>query len=337
MSKCIDQHTPYLKKNYEFEMEHGYSEKSAEMLAVLYEYENLFAKLNFFKESIGIKLTAQDQIIPSINFDKKSLYNKEQLAIVSFMFSHKKFDILKPYTDTLLNKDSSFADKKLALKGISDQLLASATAERVGGELGKELSEVIEGLGYEVPIESEGLKQLVGQTEVQNGVLTPQQELEKLKENLATQTSPTVIKLLKATIANLESKLKEEKPQEEMSEFEKLKALVKQNDDEVKISAIINNHIFGGSSFDIDFDKDEINGYFEDDGKDYADSFYDSFSDKVYTKRSVNINGINYYFVKHNNLRKFVTFDEKMRVYKTSDLSLEVRNSNEFKYIENCN
>ena len=145
-----------------------------------------------------------------------------------------------------------------------------------------------------------------------------------------------IIKLLNAKIAELENKLENSKPKENQTPIEKLREIANQSSEQSKISFIV-PHIFDGNNFKIDFDNDTIEGYFENIDKEYAKDFFDSFSATVFTKASTNNNNTDYYFVKHNSLGKFVTFDQNMRFYKVNELPQEIKDSTEFKNMENCN
>ena len=161
-------------------------------------------------------------------------------------------------------------------------------------------------------------------------------QLEALKENLKT-VGPMVAKAIQVKIDQIEKQLKEiEKPKEDLSPLEKLRAIANEGVAQQQIPSIV-PHIFEGNPFKIDFENDTIEGYFEDSGKEYSQDFFESFNPAVYKKAMLKNNGLNFYFVKHNVLGKFVTFDENMRTYKVSELPKAILESSEFKNIENCN
>lgn len=70
----------------------------------------------------------------------------------------KEFAALRPYTDIIKDENSTPQEKRDALKGISDQLLATTSAETAGTELGQKLSKAVEDLEHQAPKESPELK-----------------------------------------------------------------------------------------------------------------------------------------------------------------------------------
>lgn len=270
---------------------------------------------------------------------ENSFTEQEQKAIEGILKKKAEFKILKVFTDVIKNPDAFIQDKKFALKEISGQMLAPATAEKVGKELGKTIGKLIDDLGYPAPIENEALKDITKVAEAPQTEESIEDQLVNLKEQLskAEQGSMSVlVRLLTAKIKDLEKQLENSKPKENMSPVENLRAVANQSLDQSQISSIV-PHTFEGNSFKIDFDNDTVEGYFEDVDKDYAKDFFDSFPVTVFTKSSTENNNISYYFVKHNRLGKFVTFDQNMRFYKVSELPQEIKDSIELKNMENCN
>jgi len=86
-----------------------------------------------------------------------SVNEKEQAAIEGLQNKDFTNSPVKPYTDVIQNPDASIADKKEALKGLSDQLTAKGTEITVGEALGKD-ADLIYGLGYEPVVESEAIQ-----------------------------------------------------------------------------------------------------------------------------------------------------------------------------------
>lgn len=74
--------------------------------------------------------------------------NEEQDAINSLNQKDLTGTGLAPYASVLNNPEATAEEKKAALRGISDQLTDVNSAERVGSELGRDLSEKVYGLGY---------------------------------------------------------------------------------------------------------------------------------------------------------------------------------------------
>ena len=202
MSNCISTNTPYLTKAYEDYLSQGFSERNATIKVILDEYQDIFGKLNFLKNSIGKKVEILS--LPK-DLDINTLYSKEQKAI--FAFQNKTFTILKPYTDIIQDNNKAFKDKVEALKNISDQMLAPATAEQVGAELGTELGSLIDNLGYAAPKESENLAKLASVPASNTEEDSLETTLINLKTALANSTSPTVIKMLTAQIDRVEKEI----------------------------------------------------------------------------------------------------------------------------------
>lgn len=100
---------------------------------------------------------------------------KEQAAINGLQGKDFSNSPVKPYTDVIQNPDASVADKKEALKGLSDQLTAKGTEITVGEALGKE-ADLIYDLGYEPAQESEAIR------EVTEGGKSTTPLLDKFKE-----------------------------------------------------------------------------------------------------------------------------------------------------------
>ncbi len=128
----------------------------------------------------------------------------------------------------------------------------------------------------------------------------------------------------------------QQKPKEDLTTIDELKLAVGEIINQGYVTPIV-PHLFEGNNYKIDFDNDTIEGNLEDVDKGYTEDFFESFPISIFTKESSNINGINYYFLKHNRLDKFVVFDENMKFYKTEDLPQEVKDDSNYKYIENCN
>lgn len=104
----------------------------------------------------------EDEIIPQetpteAGVPEVSVNEKEQAAIEGLQNKDFANSPIKPYTDVIQNPDASIADKKEALKGLSDQLTAKGTEITVGEALGKE-ADLIYGLGYEPVVESEAIQ-----------------------------------------------------------------------------------------------------------------------------------------------------------------------------------
>lgn len=110
-------------------------------------------------ENIRQGQEVKDKILSGEDVVGNELSENEIKAIEAL--KGKEFEVLKPYTDVLQNENSTGAEKREALKGISDQLLATSSAERAGTELGQKLSTLIEEIGYEAPVESEALKSIL--------------------------------------------------------------------------------------------------------------------------------------------------------------------------------
>jgi len=336
MSKCISENTPHLIDNYNRLLKEGFSERNAEIKTAIDEYKAIFNKLNSFKESIGLKLTKEEETFTLTNFDISSLYSKEQKVINAFQ--NKTFNKLKPYTDVLQNAKASTKDKLTALRGISDQMLAEGTAKVVVQELNsidKNLVDLIDGLGYEIPKESDAMVELTNQPEIHSVIeITPKEQLAAFKENLSKNTNPLIIKLLKAQIERLENEIAmSEKSIENLTSQDKLNLAINANEMQ---SAMVISHNFEGNIYKIDFDNDSIEGNLEDVDTDFATDFTNSLLSSVFKKDVANINGIDFYFVKHLKSGKFVIFNENMKFYMVSELPQEVINSKEFKNIENC-
>ena len=332
MSNCISTNTPYLTKAYEDYLSQGFSERNATIKVILDEYQDIFGKLNFLKNSIGKKVEILS--LPK-DLDINTLYSKEQKAI--FAFQNKTFTILKPYTDIIQDNNKAFKDKVEALKNISDQMLAPATAEQVGAELGTELGSLIDNLGYAAPKESENLAKLASVPASNTEEDSLETTLINLKTAVANSTSPTVIKMLTAQIDRVEKEIEmSKKPVEDLTEKDKIKLAMSANTSQASSTTVI-PHNFQGETYKIDFDNDKIEGDLSDVDKDFTESFFDSLLVSVFEKRNANINDMNYYFVKHLKSSKFVVFDENMKSYRVSELPKEVTDSKEFKNIENCN
>lgn len=313
---------PFEKEKLQYYKSENYPNKDSQE-RIIKEQEKLIAKY--------------DAELAALNSDPT--LEPEKKAIMAFQ--GKTFTKLKPYTDVLQDNNRSLEDKIQALRGISDQLLAPGTAEIVSQELGKELTNLIDDLGYPAPVESEALKEISKVAKAEEVFQSTENQLVILKQRLAEaeQNKMTlVIKVLTKKIEELENQLKlEKKSEEELSPLDKLRLIANSSENSsTQITAIV-PHIFEGSSFKIDFDNNIIDGYFEDIDENYTLDFYKSFDLPIFTKRTTNINNIRYYFVKHNKLGKFVVFDENLRLYNISELPTEVLNDPMFKYIENCN
>lgn len=166
------------------------------------------------------------------------------------------------------------------------------------------------------------------------------QQINHLKETLAGTKTPLVSKALKKKIEELEEKLKQlesaEKPQEEMSTVEKLRSVANEVTPESRQPSVVVPHVFEGSTFKVDFDNDTIDGMFDEITPEYVQDFFDSFPSSIYEKLKLENNGINYYFLKHKRLAKFVSFDSSLKFLKVSELPQEILNNERFKKIENC-
>lgn len=85
----------------------------------------------------------------------------EQVAIDTITaVSIPEGSIVSPYTDVILDPNSTVQAKKDALRGLSDQLLATNTAVDTEEVLGRRAAEAVQELGYEKPAESEELNEL---------------------------------------------------------------------------------------------------------------------------------------------------------------------------------
>lgn len=125
----------------------------------------------------------EDEIIPQetpteAGVPEVSVNEKEQAAIEGLQ--NKDFDNspIKPYTDVIQNPDASIADKKEALKGLSDQLTAKGTEITVGEALGKE-ADLIYDLGYEPAQESEAIRAVTQSDQVQEDIISVGELIDK--------------------------------------------------------------------------------------------------------------------------------------------------------------
>lgn len=91
--------------------------------------------------------------------EKKSFTEPETKAIDAIKNKDLSGTALDMYGKIISDENASPDQKKMALREISDQLLATGTAEKVGTILGKDASLAIEDLGHEAPKESEALQQ----------------------------------------------------------------------------------------------------------------------------------------------------------------------------------
>jgi hypothetical protein len=279
------------------------------------------------KTGNAIQTTAQALIQSDQKSESESLLSKEQKAIDAFQ--GKTFTKLKSWTDLLQDSNKTLEDKKQALREISDQMLAPSTAETTSDELGKELVNLIDALGYPAPIENQELTQATAVN-----TLPIQQQIANIEESLKIQTAPSVVKFLEASLEKLKQQLP--KPKENMTTLEKLRATINE-EAETNSGSLIIPYTFDGNILKISFDNDSIDDLPPNIDDKYAQDFYATFPTNVYTKSTVKINNKDYYFVKHSQSGKFVTFDSNMKVYKISELPQEVTERSEFKNIENCN
>lgn len=92
--------------------------------------------------------------------EKKSFTEPETKAIDAIKNKDLSGTALEMYGKIISDENASPDQKKMALREISDQLLATGTAEKVGTILGKDASLAIEDLGHEAPKETTDLQNI---------------------------------------------------------------------------------------------------------------------------------------------------------------------------------
>jgi hypothetical protein len=177
------------------------SQEFMDNLAAGIENEGLQNKLYDYLDSVDKAILEYKEVQVVLN-------DAENTAIQELALRDLATTRLAPYATILNDPNSTAQVKREALRYISDQLLATSTAEEVGTILGGRASEAIENLGYPVPQESADVADAVAD----GPVLATQALINSFADRIAKgeqMTDPDELQFYENNKEAIEARLKE--------------------------------------------------------------------------------------------------------------------------------